>query len=107
MSEFKPPIISSEIVSYHEDDGEVDRATLQLIDSGGKSFSLTVETQNEFEERVSDEVTSGIESTGNEPVFLVPDKDLTPDIINEILEVQPRLLGRFLVEQDSILNEQL
>lgn len=99
-SKFHPPIIEQEIIGFHElPNGEVDRTTMLLTDNDDHKFSLTIATAKSVENLIRDEFENEGEQEDAEPIFVVPDNKLDPEIIDDVLKLPARLLGKFLVEQ--------
>jgi hypothetical protein len=97
---FHPPIIDSEMIGLHERlGGGIDRATLLVTDADNHQFSLTVATTSEYERSLADEWNVQNTNEESEPVFLIPAQQLDADVIDTVVNLPPKLLSKYLVEQ--------
>lgn len=102
MNELTPPIEYYPI-THHEDfdDHEVmDRVELAIIDSLGNQFTLTIETEQENRDRLDEDARTGVESDGEEPVYLVQEHEIRPALIDQIVQMDPEILQPYLVPQE-------
>lgn len=99
MSEFSPPVAEYTITSFGElPSGEAEAITLMLRDANNRLFSLHVEAADA---RQAPDSEDDPEETEKEPVFVVPGATVDTEVIEEILDLAPRLLRRYLVSQDE------
>lgn len=99
MSEFHPPVKKSNITGIHEADTGINRATVEVVDSTGGEFTLTVETAAQHDKRIIEDYTDGVEAEGEEPVFILPGESISVEDVDQVLQTPPTLLGKYLVEQ--------
>jgi hypothetical protein len=98
---FHAPAEVMQVLGEQKDlQGRLARTTLLLLDSDRHLFCLTVETAENYEARIVEEVSSGEVSEGLEPVFVVPAESIDTETLDEVVTMPAELLAKFLVEQN-------
>lgn len=103
---FSPPVREAEIATLHRNlAGELDRATILLTDDDKKVFSLTIATSHDFRQNTLEDIFDNQPVDEEEPIFVVPDKEISTDLIQEIVAMPHELLAHYLVAQAENSSE--
>ena len=100
---FTPPVKDTEVLTI---DDRLTSCSLLIRDALDKTFSLLVQTQSQFSTELIREPFVTDETV--EPVFMVPNPQLTDDVLNSVVYgTAPALLQTFLVPQSEGEEPQL
>lgn len=100
FNSFTPPIQSHDIISLHENEkGEVDSLSLFVVDSLEKYYTLQVTTQELAEKLTAEAITDEPDDELAEPEFVIPDSQITVEDVEQIINISPNLLKKYLVPQ--------